>query len=124
VIHLDDQAYQQTAFAGMIFALVILWGSHPEEVLLLLRDAGSGLFLAGFAHILPMLANARDWQTLIRGANRPTLLSMLKLVRIRESVHCMLPVARIGGEHVSFQILRRSGVSFTADMRSRSDAGA
>jgi hypothetical protein len=64
----------------MIFALVILWGSHPEEVPLLLRDVGSGLLLAGFAHILPMLANARDWQTLIRGANRPTLLSMLKLV--------------------------------------------
>lgn len=51
----------------MIFALVILWGSHPEEVLLLLRDAGSGLLLAGFAHILPMagqrarLANTDTW---------------------------------------------------------------
>jgi putative transposase len=40
--------------------------------------------LAGLAHVLPMLANARDWQSLIRGANRPSLFGMLHLVWIRE----------------------------------------
>ncbi|SEJ81483.1 lysylphosphatidylglycerol synthase domain-containing protein [Paraburkholderia diazotrophica] len=95
------------ALAGLVIALFVVWRSHPAEVLGLLRDAGAGLLVAGLAHVLPMLANARDWQTLIRGANRPTLLSMLKLVWIRESVNCMLPVARVGGELVSFQLLRR-----------------
>jgi putative membrane protein len=99
-----------TALAGLAIALVIVWRSHPVQVFELLLNAGAGLLVAGLAHVLPMLANARDWQTLIRGANRPTLLSMLTLVWIRESVNCMLPVARVGGELVSFQLLRRWGL--------------
>jgi putative membrane protein len=95
-----------SALAGLVIALLIVWRSHPVEILDLLRDAGAGLVIAGLAHVLPMLANARDWQTLIRGANRPGMLAMLKLVWIRESVNCLLPVARVGGELVSFQILR------------------
>jgi glycosyltransferase 2 family protein len=35
---------------------------------------------------------------------------MLHLVWIRESVNSMLPVARIGGEIVSFRLMRRWGV--------------
>lgn len=99
-----------TALAGLAIALYTVWRSHPAQVLDLLRDAGAGLLVAALAHVLAMLANARDWQTLIRGANRPVLASMLKLVWIRESVNCMLPVARVGGELVSFQLLKRWGL--------------
>ncbi|ACC76081.1 lysylphosphatidylglycerol synthase domain-containing protein [Paraburkholderia phymatum] len=99
-----------TALAGLAIALFTIWRSHPAQVLDLLRDAGAGLLVAALAHLLAMLPNARDWQTLIRGANRPALSSMLKLVWIRESVNCLLPVARIGGELVSFQLLKRWGV--------------
>jgi glycosyltransferase 2 family protein len=99
-----------TALAGLALAIFAVWRSHPSQVLDLLRDAGAGLLVAALAHVPAMLANARDWQTLIRGANRPALRSMLALVWIRESVNCMLPVARVGGELVSFQLLKRWGL--------------
>jgi putative membrane protein len=98
------------ALAGLLVALWLVWRDNPGAVLTLMRAAGAGLVLAGLVHVLPMLANARDWQTLIRGANRPNLLGMLHLVWIRESVNGMLPVARVGGEIVSFRLMSRRGV--------------
>ncbi|WP_206997965.1 lysylphosphatidylglycerol synthase domain-containing protein [Trinickia mobilis] len=98
------------ALAGLLVSLWLVWHSNPGTVLGLMRAAGAGLVLAAVAHVLPMLANARDWQTLIRDANRPSLAGMLRLVWIRESVNCMLPVARIGGEVVSFRMLKKRGV--------------
>jgi putative membrane protein len=98
------------ALLGLLGAIWLVWRDNPGAVLALMRTAGYGLLLAGAAHVLPMLANARDWQTLIRGANRPSLAGMLHLVWIRESIDCMLPVARIGGEIVSFRLMRRRGM--------------
>ena len=98
------------ALAGLAAALWLVWRENPTTVLELIRAAGPGLVLAGLAHVLPMLANSRDWQTLIRGAHRPSLAGMLHLVWIRESVNCMLPVARIGGEIVAFRLMRRRGM--------------
>lgn len=95
---------------GLVASLWLVFRDNPAAVLGLMRAAGAGLVLAGLAHVLPMLANARDWQTLIRGANRPRLPGMLQLVWIRESVNSMLPVARIGGEVVSFRLMRRRGL--------------
>lgn len=99
-----------TALAGLLVSLWLVWSSHPAAVFGLLRTAGAGVLLAAIAHVLPMLANACDWRSLMRGANRPSLAAMLHLVWIRESVNSMLPVARIGGEVVSFRMLRRRGV--------------
>ncbi|EDZ99632.1 conserved hypothetical protein [Burkholderia sp. H160] len=98
------------ALAGLLVSLWLVWREDPRAVLSALRAAGGGLVLAAFAHVLPMIANACDWRSLIRGANRPSLGKMLHLVWVRESVNCMLPVARIGGELVSFRMLRRWGV--------------
>ena len=98
------------ALAGLIASLWLVLHDNPDAVFGLMRAAGAGLVLAGLAHVLPMLANARDWQSLIRGANRPSVAGMLQLVWIRESVNSMLPVARIGGEVVSFRMMRRRGL--------------
>ena len=98
------------ALLGLIASLWLVVHDNPGAVLGLMRAAGAGLVLAGLAHVLPMLANACDWQSLIRGANRPSLAGMLHLVWIRESVNSMLPVARIGGEVVSFRLMRRRGL--------------
>jgi glycosyltransferase 2 family protein len=98
------------AALGLIVALALVWREDPRSVFALLRTAGPGLVLAAAAHVLPMLANARDWQTLIIGTRRPSLMSMLRLVWIRESVNSLLPVARIGGEVVSFRMLTRAGL--------------
>jgi len=97
------------ALAGLLLALVLVWDNNPGAVLGLMRAASAGLVLAALAHVLPMIVNAYDWRTLMRGA-RPTLAAMVYLVWIRESVNGMLPVARVGGEIVSFRLLRRWGL--------------
>lgn len=98
------------ALAGLIASLWLVLHENPGAVFHALRSAGAALLLAALAHVLPMLANACDWRTLIRRVHRPSVLAMLHLVWIRESVNCMLPVARIGGEVVSYRMLRRLGV--------------
>jgi hypothetical protein len=98
------------AALGLIVALALVWREDPPSVFVLLRTAGPGLVLAAAVHVLPMLANARDWQTLIAGAGRQGLLSMLRLVWIRESVNSLLPVARIDGEITSFRLLTCGGL--------------
>jgi putative membrane protein len=98
------------AFIGLIVSCWLIIHDDPKAVLGLMRAAGVGLVLTGLFHVFPMLANARDWQTLIRSTHRPGILGMLRLVWIRESVNCMLPVARVGGEVVSFRLLRRYGL--------------
>jgi glycosyltransferase 2 family protein len=98
------------ALVGFLAALWLVWHSNPGVVLSLMRTAGVGLLLAGLVHVLPMLANAKDWQTLIIDVRRPSVASMLRLVWIRESVNSMLPVARIGGEIVSYRLMRRWGL--------------
>jgi putative membrane protein len=95
------------ALVGLLAALWLIWNDNPVAVLGLMRTAGAGLVLAGLVHVLPMSANARDWRSLIRGAHRPGFVAMLRLVWIRESVNSLLPVARIGGEIVSFRLMRR-----------------
>lgn len=98
------------ALCGLAFALWLVWHDHPAAVLQLLRGAGMGLVLAALLHILPMCANAWDWRTLIRVRERPSFPAMLRLVWIRESVNGLLPVARIGGEIVSFRLLVRAAM--------------
>jgi putative membrane protein len=99
-----------SALAGLLISLWLLWQENPIAVWGALRVAGAGLLLAALAHGLPMLANACDWRSLIRGVNRPGIARMLHLVWVRESVNSLLPVARIGGEVVSFRMLKRWGV--------------
>ncbi|WP_322029005.1 lysylphosphatidylglycerol synthase domain-containing protein [Paraburkholderia sp. J76] len=112
------------ALIGLAIAVWLVWREHPATVLQLLRGAGMGLVLAAAVHIFPMCANAWDWRTLIRAAQRPSFAVMLKIVWIRESINGLLPVARVGGELVSFRLLGRAGVrppvavaSLVADMQ-------
>jgi putative membrane protein len=98
------------ALAGLLAAAWLLWRDNPRAVFALMRTAGAGLALAGLMHVLPMLANAKDWQTLFLGAAGPRMARMLHIVWIRESINSMLPVARIGGEIESFRLLRQDGV--------------
>jgi putative membrane protein len=95
------------ALLGLLLSLWLVWRDNPGAVLGALQAAGAGLVLAALVHLLPMLANACSWRSLIRGAQQPSVLRMLHLVWVRESVNSMLPVARIGGEVVAFRMLRR-----------------
>lgn len=106
------------ALAGLALSLWLVARDNPAAVLALMRAAGAGLVIAAAAHLLPMLANAKDWQTLFAPASRPGLAAMLRLVWIRESINGLLPVARIGGELVSFRLLRARGISAPASAAS------
>jgi len=99
-----------TALLGLVIAGWLIWRDDPVAILHLLESGGAGLLLAALVHIIPMLPNAWDWRLLIRDAERPSFGTMLKLVWIRESINGLLPVARIGGEIVSFRLLGRVGV--------------
>jgi putative membrane protein len=98
------------ALFGLLIAGWLIWRDDPAAILRLLESAGAGLLLAALVHIFSMLPNARNWRMLIRDAERPTFATMLRLVWIRESINGLLPVARIGGEIVSFRLLGRAGV--------------
>ncbi|WP_277183866.1 lysylphosphatidylglycerol synthase domain-containing protein, partial [Caballeronia sp. BR00000012568055] len=101
------------SFSGLIGLIIAGWlliQSHPETVFHLIKSAGPGLVLAALVHVFPMLANAWDWRTLVLGHRRPSTVVMLTLVWIRESINGLLPVARIGGEIVSFRMLVRHQV--------------
>jgi glycosyltransferase 2 family protein len=106
------------ALVGLLLSLALVWNDSPGTVFGLMRAAGAGLVLAALAHGLPMIANACDWRTLIHGARRPHLAAMVYLVWIRESVNSMLPVARIGGEIVSYRLLRQWNVRQTTAVAS------
>jgi putative membrane protein len=112
------------ALAGLVAALVLIAREHPGEILGLLRVAGFGLVAAGLIHILPMFVSAFDWRTLVFDPRRPGVLAMFHMVWMRESVNGLLPVARIGGEVVSFSLLRQrdvgapaAGASIIVDMQ-------
>src|SRR5689334_459845 len=98
------------AVAGLAFSIWLFVRDDPSAILALLRQAGFGLALASLIHVLPMILNARGWQVLLPGAGRPGLGAMVRLVWIRESINGLLPVARIGGELVSFRMMRMIGV--------------
>jgi glycosyltransferase 2 family protein len=102
------------AALGLLVALALVWREDPRTVFALFRAAGPGLVIAALAHILPMLGNARGWQILVPGARHPGLRFMLRMVWIRESVNSMLPVARIGGEVVTFRLMTRAGLRSSA----------
>lgn len=98
------------ALLGLVLATVLVLREHPEELWGLLRSAGGGLVLAGLFHAVPMIINAQAWRVLLPGARIPSLLAMARNVWVRESVNGLLPVARVGGEIVSYRILRLDGV--------------
>ena len=113
-----------SALAGLLIAAWLVWREHPQAIVTLMRTAGVGLILAALVHLIPMPLNAKAWQILVRGARRPSLLKMLHCVWLRESVNGLLPVARVGGEIISFRLLRGYGVrpswaaaSIVADMQ-------
>ncbi len=98
------------AVAGLALAIVLFVREQPREIFGLLLSGGASLFLAALFHIVPMVLNGRAWQVLLRGSTAPHLGAMTYAVWVRESVNGLLPVGRIGGELVSYRLLRRFGV--------------
>ena len=92
---------------GLFTALLIYQGAG--QVGSVVADAGIGLVWASLYHAVPMVVNAQAWRLLFVAGPAPTLAQMTFSVWIRESVNGLLPVARIGGEVVSYRVLTRMG---------------
>jgi putative membrane protein len=91
--------------------LLICQGVGPVGAVLL--EAGIGLVWASLYHIVPMVVNAVAWRMLFVAGPAPSILQMTYAVWIRESVNGLLPVARIGGEVISYRLLTRKGFKAT-----------
>jgi uncharacterized membrane protein YbhN (UPF0104 family) len=98
------------ALAGLALAVYLYWSGDPAAVWALIAQAGFGIVLAALLHVFPMALNARAWQVLLPQGERPRLRVMLLAVWVRESVNGLLPVARVGGEIVSYRLLRIYGM--------------
>jgi glycosyltransferase 2 family protein len=89
-------------------ALFIWHGIGP--VLAAFAAAGLGIVWSSLFHIVSMALNARAWQILLPRRGRGSVAFFLWAVWLREAVNGLLPVARIGGEVVSAQLLIRHGL--------------
>lgn len=92
---------------ALFTALLIYQGAG--QVGTVVADAGIGLVWASLFHVVPMIVNAEAWRLLFVAGPAPSLPQMVYAVWIRESVNGLLPVARVGGEVVSYRVLTRQG---------------
>ncbi len=99
------------AVAGLALAALLFLRDDPAAIARLLAVAGVGLVLAALCHVFSMILNARAWQVLLPPHTQPGMAVMTLTVWVRESVNGLLPVARIGGEIVSFRVLTRARVT-------------
>jgi glycosyltransferase 2 family protein len=94
--------------AGLAAATALFIWHGVGPVLAAFAAAGLGIVWSSLFHIVSMALNARAWQLLLPGRRRGSL--FLWAVWLREAVNGLLPVARIGGEVVSAQLLIRRGL--------------
>jgi glycosyltransferase 2 family protein len=97
--------------AGLALATAIFVWQGIGPVLGAFAAAGLGILWASLFHIVSMTLNARAWQILLPRRGRGTLPFFVWAVWLREAVNGLLPVARIGGEVASAQLLIRRRLS-------------
>ena len=96
--------------AGLGLAVWLVLHEGLGDVLAVTTAGGVGIVLASLFHAVPMTFYARAWQVLLPGARVPSLGAFVWLIWIREAVNELLPVARVGGEVVTGNLLIRRGV--------------
>jgi putative membrane protein len=99
------------ALAGFALAAYLFAREDTSAIATLLTAAGTGLVVASLCHIFSMVLNAKAWQLLMPPQVRPRVSLMTMAVWVRESVNGLLPVARIGGEVVSYRVLVRARIA-------------
>jgi putative membrane protein len=71
---------------------------------------GPGLVLVAASHLLPVLLDSIGWRYLLRSGHVPSLISLMRLRWIGESINSLLPAVQIGGDIVRASLARRDGV--------------
>jgi len=95
------------AIVGLAVAAALFARENVAQIAHLVGTAIPGLMLAAAFHALPMVTNSVAWRQLFPRADRPSLVLVLRVVWIRESVNGVMPVARVGGEIAAYRVLRK-----------------
>jgi glycosyltransferase 2 family protein len=98
------------ALAGLAAATALFIWQGVGPVLAAFAAAGLGIVWSSLFHAVSMVLNARAWQILLPHRRRGSVWFYFWAVWLREAVNGLLPVARIGGEVVSAQLLIRHGL--------------
>jgi len=104
------RAVTLVGLAGLATATALFIWHGVGPVLAAFAAAGLGIVWSSLFHVVSMALNARAWQILLPRRGRGSLWFFLWAVWLREAVNGLLPVARIGGEVVSAQLLLRRGL--------------
>ena len=99
------------ALAGLALAIWLVLLQDLSTLGSELLKGGPLLVAAALAHVPTMTLNAQAWRILVVATSMPRLWMMLRIVWVRESVNGLLPVARVGGEIVSYRLMRLAGIN-------------
>lgn len=95
---------------GALFAWIVLaqdWGRLGPA----LAGTGWGLVAIAAFHLLPLLADTRAWDCLLRAAPvRPAFARLCWMRWLGESVNSLLPAAQVGGDLLRGRLSQRAGV--------------
>lgn len=103
---------------GLGFTGYLIAREGPQLVFGAFAAAGWGTIIVCALHIPHMAIAGRGWQVLWPKSRRPSLLLFMWVLWIREAVNTLLPVARIGGEVVSAQLLKKAGMPMASNVGS------
>ena len=79
-------------FAALIALVFYFGGAHTAK---LLGDLGFGFFLVLLCHMLPLIADAQTWDTILGSAFKPKWHEAFILTWISQSINRFLPLANI-----------------------------
>lgn len=96
--------------AGLALFTALLVRHGVGQVGAALAFAGWGLVAVAPFHLLPMLADALGWRSLLGGTHRPPLRTLVFGRWLGESVNTLLPAMQVGGNVVKAHFLIRRGV--------------
>jgi putative membrane protein len=99
---------------GLAAAVSLVAANDPASIAGLLLQAGWAVPAIVALHLPQTAFSALGWAPLVRDPRRPGWAVLFRLRWIRESVNNLLPVAQVGGEIASAQLLARHGVAGAA----------
>lgn len=103
---------------GLGFTGYLIANEGPHLVFGALAAAGWGTVVVCLLHFPHMAIAGRGWQVLWPKKRRPSLLLFMWVLWVREAVNALLPVARIGGEVVAAQLLKKGGLPMASNIGS------
>ena len=98
-----------SGLGGLALATFLVIQAGWASVLQGMAVIGWGLVPVTAFHAFPLLFSTLSWREMLPADTRPGLRHLIWNRYIRESINSLLPVAQVGGDLVSVQLLHRQG---------------